>query len=72
LYAVMHVLKVIEAGRNVDRMPLLFVHGNARAKSNRSREVRRSGAPCFLYAAILVLKVIGETYADWELIAFYT
>jgi hypothetical protein len=49
LYAVMHVLKVIEERGTLIESPLLF------------------------YVAIPVLKVIqGETYVDWELIAFYT
>jgi hypothetical protein len=32
--------------------PLLFAHGDAHIKIMRSREVRRSGAPCFLYAVL--------------------
>jgi hypothetical protein len=47
------------------RSPLLFVRGDVRAKSNRIREVRRSLAPCFLYSAMYVLKVIEvERYVD--------
>jgi hypothetical protein len=37
---------------------LFFVRDDACAESNRSREVRRSVAPYFLYAVMRVLKVI--------------
>jgi hypothetical protein len=45
--------------------PLLFVRGDARAKSNRSREVHRLILACFLYAVMRMLKIIeAERYID--------
>jgi hypothetical protein len=65
LYTAMHMLKVIEDVWSIDREPLLFMRGDAHAKSNRSREVRRSVDPCFLCVVIHVLKVIeAESYID--------
>jgi hypothetical protein len=52
---------------------LLFVHGDARAESNRSCMEHRSGAPFFLYAVIRILKVIEVVWnIDREPLAFYT
>jgi hypothetical protein len=51
--------------------PLLFVCSDAHDESNRSREVHRSGASCFLYAMMCVLKVIeAERCVDREPLAF--
>jgi hypothetical protein len=61
----MRKLKVIEDVWSVDREPLLFMRGDAHAKSNRSREERRSVGPCFLCVVMHVLKVIEpESYID--------
>jgi hypothetical protein len=38
--------------------PLLFVHGDAHAESNRSYMEHQSLVPCFLYVAMRMLKVI--------------
>jgi hypothetical protein len=43
--------------------PLLFVCGDVRVESNRSCMERRSGAPCFLYAMMHVLKVIESVWS---------
>jgi hypothetical protein len=49
----------------LDGSLLLFVYGNAHVKSSRSRQVRRSGAPSFLYAMICVHKIVeAERYID--------
>jgi hypothetical protein len=48
----MHVLKVIESVWSNNQESLTFICGDVRDKSNRSREVRRSLAPCFLYAEL--------------------
>jgi hypothetical protein len=48
--------------------PLLVVCGDARAKSNRTKSNRNcmerwSGAPCFLYAVMHVVKVIEGVWS---------
>jgi hypothetical protein len=42
---------------------LLFVHGDVHAVSNRRCVERRSGALCFLYAAMRALKVIEAVWS---------
>jgi hypothetical protein len=44
----MRVRKIVEVVWSVDREPLLFVRGDVRVESNRSREICRLVAPCFL------------------------
>jgi hypothetical protein len=45
----------------------------ARMKSSRRYVERRSGAPCFLYAALRVLKVVEDVWSvDREPLVFYT
>jgi hypothetical protein len=43
--------------------PLLFVHGDACAETNRSCMEHRLGVPCFLYAALCVQKVIEVVWS---------
>jgi hypothetical protein len=53
--------------------PLAFVCGDARTEINRSCMKCRSGAPCFLYVAMHVLKVVDVVWSiDQEPIAFCT
>jgi hypothetical protein len=50
---------------------LRFVCDDARVESNRSREVRRSGAPYFLYVTIHRLKAVeAERYANRDPLLF--
>jgi hypothetical protein len=48
----MHMLKVIELYGASIRSPLLFVRGDARAKSNRGCMERRLGALADLYVLV--------------------
>jgi hypothetical protein len=52
---------------------LLFIRGDARAENSRICMEHRSRAPCFLYAAMRVLKVVEYVWSvDREPLTFYT